>query len=319
MSGPDLNLADGSQPEKPKGLLYHYTDKRGILGIIESRSVWATHVRYLNDSSEFALGWRKSWEKLQHLIEQRDLPNKLSLLNVFTRLRKVISDSSDSTNYYLWCLTDDESTSVQHQGFNGDRLSQWRAYSGDGPGFSLGFDADALQECFSTPMNVVFNLRRCIYEEKLQDLGFEKIAADHLEDFLRKWSVYANELRDPALDPAENVKKHGAFLFEPLGKMYLDFIDLGSFIKHPGFIEENEWRFAFISENESDCSFRESRFGLTPFLPIDLDLRRSPSPLKRIVVGPDTRKDEWVRTIKLVLAKAGISGVEVVPSQIPYR
>jgi hypothetical protein len=39
-------------PPKPAGLLYHYTDLRGLLGILESGSIWATHIRFLNDLSE---------------------------------------------------------------------------------------------------------------------------------------------------------------------------------------------------------------------------------------------------------------------------
>jgi hypothetical protein len=317
MATPDMNRTGGKEEERPKGLLYHYTSKSGALGIIQNQCAWATHVRYLNDSSEFVLGWEKSWGKLQDLIEQKALPNSASLTKTFTRARKAVSD--DLSNYYVWCLTDDESSATQHHGFNGDRLSQWRAYSGSGPGFSLGFDSDELQQCSHTPLKMLFYLRKCIYDEDLQDQGFEKIAADHLEEFLSNWSHYASELRDPALSPSENIKKHGGFLFEAVGKMYLDFIDFGSFVKHPGFMEENEWRFAFIPENDADCSFREGRFGLTPYFPINLDLKRSPSPLKRIVVGPDRCKDEWVQTIKLMLAKAGITGVEVVPSEIPYR
>ncbi|MGA2673692.1 MAG: hypothetical protein ABSE99_10740 [Terracidiphilus sp.] len=43
-------------PVKPKDLLYHYTDQRGLLGILGSQNIWATHIRYLNDSSEYKLG-----------------------------------------------------------------------------------------------------------------------------------------------------------------------------------------------------------------------------------------------------------------------
>jgi hypothetical protein len=40
------------EPTKPEGLLYHYTDQKGLLGILESKQLWATHYRYLNDTSE---------------------------------------------------------------------------------------------------------------------------------------------------------------------------------------------------------------------------------------------------------------------------
>ena len=33
-------------------ILYHYTSLEGLLGIIESKSIWATNVLYLNDASE---------------------------------------------------------------------------------------------------------------------------------------------------------------------------------------------------------------------------------------------------------------------------
>jgi hypothetical protein len=39
-------------PAKPAGLLYHYTDQKGLLGILENKEIWSTHLRYLNDTSE---------------------------------------------------------------------------------------------------------------------------------------------------------------------------------------------------------------------------------------------------------------------------
>ncbi len=32
--------------------LYHYTGIRGLLGIVDSRADWASHIYYLNDSKE---------------------------------------------------------------------------------------------------------------------------------------------------------------------------------------------------------------------------------------------------------------------------
>jgi len=101
--------------------------------------------------------------------------------------------------------------------------------------------------------------------------------------------------------------------------LYADFVEFGMFMKHYGFREEYEWRATFVAENQEMCSFRESIFGLTPYLTIGLDLSKSPFPLKKIAVGPGPHRDEWVQTVNLLLAKYAISGVEVVPSQIPYR
>lgn len=304
---------------EPEGLLYHYTDQKGLLGILDSKSIWATHVRYLNDSSEFTLGWDKSWETLIRLVDQSDYEYKDQLRRIYGRFRRVISNSPGHSKYYVWCMTDDKAADAEHRGFEGDRLSQWRGYSGGGHGFSLGFDASALQTCFTTATKVVFSLGRRVYDEGKQDAHIEGLAAGHLKEFLGKWSIYFHERRDPSLSPLDNFKNNLDYTIAPILDMYTDFIEFGAFMKHPGFLEENEWRFAFISENDGDCSFRESRFGLTPYLPIGLDLCKSPPPLKRIVVGPGLHRVEWVETVKLLLAKSAISGVEVVPSEIPYR
>lgn len=39
--------------ETPPEILYHYTDQTGLLGIIQSREIWATHHQCLNDTQEF--------------------------------------------------------------------------------------------------------------------------------------------------------------------------------------------------------------------------------------------------------------------------
>jgi hypothetical protein len=37
----------------PPGILYHYTTQTGLLGIITSGEIWASHTQYLNDVREF--------------------------------------------------------------------------------------------------------------------------------------------------------------------------------------------------------------------------------------------------------------------------
>ncbi|MDP3013182.1 MAG: hypothetical protein Q8M92_02985, partial [Candidatus Subteraquimicrobiales bacterium] len=42
--------------KNPPKIVYHYTDINGLLGIIDSGCIWATHVSRLNDSSEYHHG-----------------------------------------------------------------------------------------------------------------------------------------------------------------------------------------------------------------------------------------------------------------------
>ena len=73
--------------------------------------------------------------------------------------------------------------------------------------------------------------------------------------------------------------------------------------------------------------FREGALGLTPYIEIPLHLKTERSPLRRIIVGPTAHMDEGVQAVKMLLNEIGIRqkaedyphGVEVVPSQIPFR
>ncbi len=38
--------------EEPPSILYHYTTQKGLLGIIQSKTIWATDILYLNDTME---------------------------------------------------------------------------------------------------------------------------------------------------------------------------------------------------------------------------------------------------------------------------
>ena len=42
--------------ETPPPTLYHYTSLGALLGIVERGEIWASHVLYLNDDSEFTYG-----------------------------------------------------------------------------------------------------------------------------------------------------------------------------------------------------------------------------------------------------------------------
>jgi len=43
--------------DRPASVIYHYTDLAGLIGIISSGRVWATHTDKLNDASENRHGY----------------------------------------------------------------------------------------------------------------------------------------------------------------------------------------------------------------------------------------------------------------------
>ncbi len=44
---------------------YHYTTAAGLRGILESKSLWVTDHRFLNDTSEFTHGWAIVFDALK--------------------------------------------------------------------------------------------------------------------------------------------------------------------------------------------------------------------------------------------------------------
>ncbi|MET4324004.1 hypothetical protein [Bradyrhizobium sp. RT5a] len=47
-----------ARPSRKRMIPYHYTSAAGLHGIVASRSLWTSHYRFLNDTSEFLHGWK---------------------------------------------------------------------------------------------------------------------------------------------------------------------------------------------------------------------------------------------------------------------
>lgn len=94
--------------------LYHYTSFRGLLGIFDSRVLWASDVRYLNDSAEM----KHSADLIRDDVTRRlaEGHSNPKLLNQF--LEWV---SCRITNGHILFGASFRS--------NGNLLSQWRSYS----------------------------------------------------------------------------------------------------------------------------------------------------------------------------------------------
>lgn len=46
-------MTEISTEVSPPPILHHYTTQEGLLGIVESKSIWATNIYYLNDAAEY--------------------------------------------------------------------------------------------------------------------------------------------------------------------------------------------------------------------------------------------------------------------------
>jgi len=102
----------------PAEFIYHYTNANGLLGIVSSGRVWATHVSRLNDKSENIYGF----ELVKNFTERnRQYLSRALLEKVSTELCAV--------DTYVACYSEIINL-----------LSQWRSYGGSSVGYCLGFE-----------------------------------------------------------------------------------------------------------------------------------------------------------------------------------
>jgi len=127
--------------ESPPKIIYHCTDINGLLGMIATGKIWATHVSRLNDSSEYNHGIRVVADCVEKAMPASSKPLVDKILSEFNKVETYIA-----------------SYSTEH-----DLLSQWRSYSGGKVGYCLGLVADEIATLDdSTPL-----LEAVIYKDSL--------------------------------------------------------------------------------------------------------------------------------------------------------
>jgi hypothetical protein len=297
---------------KSDGLLYHYTDQKGLLGILNSDCIWATHYGFLNDLSEHQEAVRAFLEVTARTVGSIDVAGNISEISGADQrqLQKGVLFESQAIDAYFVSFTQEkvDSQIPSQDQMLGDRLSQWRGYALDRQGFSLGFQKSLLEKSIPrliATAKVSARFLSCIYDAKQKDVGMMFLSAWDNEE-IRKWSQNSG---DQDVNQLSQLKQlFHAFLSE---------------YKHIGFKEEQELRLVLqmlVKNPDLEMvKFRDGRFGRTPYVEVPLGLRGPVSPLRRIVVGPAPDKEQVVARLRINLVQLGIHGVEVVASKIPYR
>lgn len=108
--------------QSPPTIIYHYTDINGLLGMIASGKIWATHISRLNDSSEYHHGIKVVADCVRAAMPISSKPLVDKILSEFQKVETYVA-----------------SYSTEH-----DLLSQWRSYSGGKVGYCLGLATDRI-------------------------------------------------------------------------------------------------------------------------------------------------------------------------------
>ena len=265
---------------------YHYTTLDGLLGIVHTRSIWATDVRYLNDEREFQYALDLLTQAVNEVdqvpgVDSSVLQQWLGALEITANIRLYVSSFSE----------------------HGDLLSQWRAYGSSGSGVSLGFDSYALS---AVPSPGVFLTLKCIYDTTLQRQLIEQGVALLGTEYSTATARYGDGLDIQAL-------------FATYFALFA-FVLAASF-KHPSFAEEAEWRITITSQSPDaePPTFRPGHGTLLPYASLRLQAPASPIKLTRIVVGPTAHRQLSVESVKSLVDRPEVDCGAVVPSDVPFR
>lgn len=165
-------------PKKVTHSLYHYTTAHGLIGILEQKKIWATHINYLNDKKEFIDAVEKLKEKIENLRPEvrtpyDDVPEFLQIMK---------------TMVYVTAFSED-----------GDQLNQWRGYCANGAGFSIGFNLAKLRQLLKRTTNTIV-LKKCIYNPRIKRQMIDRIieAAESTSQRREKFSTLATKMMEIA-------------------------------------------------------------------------------------------------------------------------
>lgn len=252
---------------KPEEVLFHYTTQQGLIGIIQNKSLWATKIQYLNDAKEMSLTAELVKSRLHKLMKPHWDANNPKYDKIISSLRSV-----ESINIFVFSLSE-----------KGDLLSQWRAYSQNGIGYSIGFEYDLLENIMKSNH---FKLAKCIYDINIQ----YKIIDEIINEFMSSFSTMEET---PKLGPNS--------IDEITNRFSNRILQIAPMLKDKSFEEEQEWR--LISEPKSvkddKMRYREGKSMVIPYF--ELEIPGSFNKLT-IFVGPNPHMELSLSSVSSILS-----------------
>jgi hypothetical protein len=265
--------------------LWHYTSIAGVKGLLSEGKLWFSDAAFLNDSTELSY----AVDVADEVIKQRvDDPNIDPLVKEYLEsfLAKIKGDREHRQTFglinpaFVACFCKD-----------GDSLHLWRAYTGNGRGYSIDFFPDVIrgelkpllldeeilvkQVGGGTPQVSCQTrlykpaLRGVIYEENEQRELLNKV----IDSFSQVISDNKSEFQ------SGNVNNWTKLIFT--SRLYSVFYEYLSCFKHPTFKEEKEWRFIYSPDitvktegqgnfDRGEIEYRESGGYIVPYLKVNI-------------------------------------------------
>lgn len=280
--------------------LWHYTDARGAIAIVESGVLWASSVTALNDSSEYQHGR----ELLEGILREVEDTRRLHPFQK-AHIRQVVRTSDE--------IVEDSGLFVLCASRAGHSLAQWRAYGGS-MGHAIVLDSSSPLAVISdedrnyTVDSIFHTWRDVLYgaEEKrrllLEVLGY----------------IAAVTPADGSVPKQEEIRSSATTLIGAIGHC-----------KEESFSEEQEARYLVQASDPSCLKFRSAATGIVAYVDVssaDHGAQRARArshvlrlPIKRFVVGPFGSRNESAQGARVLLGARGYPDVEIDVSRSTLR
>lgn len=266
-----------AQHHWPSEVMYHYTSRAALQNIIQTRAMWATDLRAMNDPRELKHGQKLIDQRLKNLGRKVTDAYKILLQSTHKQFRRLMAERSRS-----FSISFSEQPDLPHQ---------WRDYAANGTGFVLGWSIDS--ECPEIPLRAFVTYDRAEQTRLL----------DGLVQFHMEW---LREAMAKTSDPPETFSQAGL----SLGMFFNIFSQT---TKGPKWAPEREFRYVyqFYEGHEPPTQTFKTRTvdGLQRTY-IDADFSRVA--LRRVVIGPrnDATAVEWLRRL---LDENGYNSTDIIP------
>lgn len=297
----------------PPPTVFHYTSTAGLISIVSNNELWLSEATFLNDRREIEHGRRLACGRLEAQIAKEVSPEVRAMLE---RARSRFADWSDP-EVYVACFS-----------FEGDDLTQWRAYGGiDGP-VAIEFEHSPMM--FGYTAEGV--LDRVLYDTSDQQWVFDNMLAafaDAYREDVR--DPIAFERKGPPLSRDEEDDIVATSLYHALWQHIVT-------CKDPAFIAEREVRFIYTAHDFRQSSmswvpehpaprFRERGGRVIPYLTSkNLDFQNldrvgeTPKlPIRSVRIGPVAEPSVIERGVRRLLDVHGHGAAQITGSTAPYR
>lgn len=251
-------------------LVYHYTTISALENIFKSQSLWLSHISSLNDASEFEHG-------IHWVIDfLTTIPANASHKRLLENLRGALIAPKEHMNFCIGSFCKD-----------GDKLSQWRAYTNDGEGVAIGFDSHALQElCNQSDGKYLFD--KCAYSDQEKQENVLTL----LKRFKDDYGGFESNLGLIAIAQA------------------------AAFLKHKSFSEEQELR--IFTTPSIELKIRHESTRTIPYHKFDF-CNMMLKLIRAVIIGPSVQQIAICKAVEVFLNDNKFQDCKVMLSEIPYR